>query len=109
MNQIKEILFQRLAQSGVELNFMPGFIRSLVNSCSNDPQMSLSQINRRLRYLGWHGIELDYHTLQLAIACLEDEGLENMENRPIWWFENKFTPPNAGGLNRPGEVSEAVA
>jgi hypothetical protein len=33
-----------------------------------------------LNYLGWHGIQLDYHTLQLAIACLENEGLENMEN-----------------------------
>ena len=86
MNHIKEILFQRLAKNGVDINFVPGFIRSLVNSCSNDPEMSLSQINRRLSYLGWHGIELDYHTLQLAIACLEDEGLENMENRPTWWL-----------------------
>ena len=109
MKHIKEILFQRLAKNGVEFNFMPGFIRSLVNSCSNDPAMSLSQINRRLRYLGWEGIELDYHTLQLAIACLEDEGLENMENRPIWWFENNFTPLNTGGLNHPDEVSEAAA
>ena len=88
---------------------MPGFIRSLVNSCSNDPQMSLSQINRRLRYLGWEGIELDYHTLQLAIACLEDEGLENMENKPVWWFENNFTLHNTGGLHHTGEVSEAAA
>ena len=109
MKQIKEILFRRLEKNGVDFNFMPGFIRSLVNSCSNDPEMSLSQINRRLSYLGWHGIELDYHTLQLAIACLEDEGLENMENRPIWWFENNFTPHNTGDLKHHGEVSEAAA
>ena len=109
MNHIKELLFQRLAKNGVDINFVPGFIRSLVNSCSNDPEMSLSQINRRLSYLGWHGIELDYHTLQLAIACLEDEGLVNMENRPFWWFENNFTPHNTGGLKHPGQVSEAAA
>ena len=109
MNQIKEILFQRLAKNGVEFNFIPGFIRSLVNSCSNDPQMSLSQINRRLRYLGWEGTELDYHTLQLAIACLEDEGLENMENKPVWWFESNFSPPNPRSQDSTGKVSEAAA
>ena len=109
MKQIKEILFQRLAKNGVEFNFMPAFIRSLVNSCSNDPEMSLAQINRRLSYLGWEGIELDYHTLQLAIACLENEGLENMENRPTWWFENNFTPRNTCDLNHAGEISEAAA
>ena len=109
MKQIKEILFQRLEKNGVDFNFMPGFIRSLVNSYSSDPDMNLSQINRRLCYLGWHGIELDYHTLQLAIACLEAEGLENMENKPIGWFENNFSPPNPGTLEHPGTVSEAVA
>ena len=109
MKQIKEILFQRLAKNGVDFNFMPGFIRSLVNSCSSDPEMNLSQINRRLHYLGWQGIELDYHTLQLAIACLEDEGLENMENRPVWWFESNFTPHDQGALKHPGQISEAAA
>jgi hypothetical protein len=57
--------------------------------------MNLSQINRQLRYLGWNGIELDYHTLQLAIACLEEEGLENMENKPVHWFESNFSPPQS--------------
>ncbi len=109
MKQIKEILFQRLEKNGVDCNFMPGFIRSLVNSCSNDPDMNLSQINRRLSYLGWHGIELDYHTLQLAIACLEDEGLENMENKPARWFESNFSPPNPGDPEYPGTISEAAA
>jgi hypothetical protein len=109
MKQIKEILFQRLEKNGVDFNFIPGFIRSLVNSCRNDPAMDLSQINRRLHYLGWHGIELDYHTLQLAIACLESEGLENMENKPVRWFESNFSPPNSRGHDHPGEVSEAAA
>jgi len=82
---------------------MPGFIRSLVNSCSNDPEMNLSQINRQLHYLGWNGIELDYHTLQLAIACLEEEGLENMENKPVRWFESNFSPPMPMPLSIPAQ------
>jgi hypothetical protein len=109
MKQIKEILFRRLEKNGVDFNFMPGFIRSLVNSCSNDPEMNLSQINRQLHYLGWNGIELDYHTLQLAIACLEDEGLENMENKPVRWFERNFSPPNPDAFEHPGTISEAAA
>ena len=109
MKQIKEILFQRLEKSGVDINFIPGFIRSLVNSCRNDPNMNLLQINRRLHYLGWQGIELDYHTLQLAIACLENEGLENMEIKPVRWFESNFSPPNPQEPDHPGELSEAAA
>ena len=109
MKQIKEILFRRLEKNGVDFNFMPGFIRSLVNSCSNDPEMNLSQINRQLNYLGWNGIELDYHTLQLAIACLEDEGLENMENKPVRWFERNFSPPNSDAFEDPGTISEVAA
>jgi hypothetical protein len=26
-----------------------------------------------LHYLGWHEVEIDYHTLQLALACFEME------------------------------------
>ena len=36
-----------------------------------------------MHLLGWDGVELDYHTLELAIACFEDEGLESLKNRPI--------------------------
>jgi len=36
-----------------------------------NPNMSLSQVNERLHYLGWNDIELDYHTYQLAIECLD--------------------------------------
>ncbi|MEE4262134.1 MAG: hypothetical protein V2I56_05550 [Desulfobacteraceae bacterium] len=109
MKQIKKILFQRLEKNGVDFNFIPGFIRSLVNSCRNDPEMNLSQINRRLNYLGWHGIELDYHTLQLAIACLENDGLENMEIKPVRWFESNFSPPNYLSQDYPADLSEAAA
>lgn len=28
-------------------------------------------INKQMQLLGWDGFELDYHTLQLAVACFE--------------------------------------
>ncbi len=36
-----------------------------------NPNMSLSQVNERLHFLGWNDIELDYHTHQLAIECFD--------------------------------------
>jgi hypothetical protein len=43
--------------------------------------MNLLHVNKRLHSLGWDGFELDYHTLQLAIACFEAEGLKTLENK----------------------------
>jgi len=42
--------------------------------------MNLLQVNKRLHLLGWDSFELDYHTLQLAIAYFEAEGLKGVEN-----------------------------
>ena len=50
--------------------------------------MNLLQINKGLHLLGWDNFELDYHTLQLAIACFEAEGLKSLGNKPAIWFEN---------------------
>ena len=38
-----------------------------------DPYVSLSDVNERLHFLGWEDVELDYHTLQLAIASFESD------------------------------------
>ena len=39
-------------------------------------------MNRRLNYLGWYDVELDYHTLQLAVARFEEEGFFNLRYIP---------------------------
>lgn len=69
--QIKLILVQRLKAKGIGASIIPGYIRDLGNFYSSDPQISLMQANQRLHYLGWDDVELDYHTFQLAVACLE--------------------------------------
>jgi hypothetical protein len=33
--------------------------------------MNHLQTNKRMQLLGWDDFDLDYHTLQLAIACFE--------------------------------------
>ena len=53
--------------------------------------MNYSQVNKRLHYLGWEDFDLDYHTLELAIACFEAEGLKNFEYKPVHWFKKFCT------------------
>ncbi len=78
MNSIKQILLERLKSKGVDANIVPGFISNLANAISFNPQMNHLQINKRLHFLGWDDFELDYHTLQLATAILETEGLKGL-------------------------------
>lgn len=42
---------------------------------ATDPKMNHLKANRQLQFLGWNDIEVDYHTLQIAIACFEEEGI----------------------------------
>jgi len=58
----------------MEKSTILGFILSLKSCCLDNPNMNHLQLNERLQFLGWGDVELDYHTLQLAIACFEAEG-----------------------------------
>jgi hypothetical protein len=43
---------------------------------ANNPNINSLQVNEQLQFLGWDDIEVDYHTIQLAIACFENEGIK---------------------------------
>lgn len=79
LSQHKQILINRLEKKGMEKNAILGFILSLKSYLLDNPNMNHLQINKRLQFLGWDEFELDYHTLQLAIACFESEGLKSLE------------------------------
>lgn len=96
LNQLTQILIERLEKNGIEPSIIHGFIRDLANTILVNPYMNLLQVNNRLHLLGWDSFELDYHTLQLAIACFEAEGLESLEKKPARWFEINFKPHNVG-------------
>jgi hypothetical protein len=68
---IKQILLKQLIIIGVEPNLISGLMKALAVFFYLNPNMSLSQVNERIHYLGWNDIELDYHTYQLAIECLD--------------------------------------
>jgi len=75
MNHLTEVLMQRLENKGLPPVEIPGFLRDVTNAISDDPRKNLLWMNRQLFSLGWDAIELDYHTMQLIIACFEAEGL----------------------------------
>ena len=93
-------LFRKLVENGVEYTLIPGFIRSLANAFLINPAMTHCQANKRLKYLGWGDVEIDYHTLQLAISSLETKGLSQLKYKSAPWYMDGFqhktapaTPP----------------
>ena len=108
MDNIKHTLIQRLEKKGLESDLIPSFIRSLANSYVVNPQMNFSQVNQKLQSLGWAGVEVDYHTFQLVLACFEDEGLKRIENKSIRWFTKRFDPKCISADSSPGPAAEVV-
>ena len=80
MGQIMNILEKRLKEMGMELNAISPFIRDLGRVLSTDVPAGLSELNQRLRALGWDDLEVDYRTLELATACLEFEGASDLNH-----------------------------
>lgn len=76
MGEFKQILLDRLVKGGADPSSLSSILRALSKLLSSNPDIDPASANERLRYLGWHEVEVDYHILQLALACLE------MEDRP---------------------------
>jgi hypothetical protein len=73
MGPVRQVLRQRLENKGLDASTIPGYMRSLTNALIKKPHMTLNQVNRQMDYVGWHGVELDYHTWELTRATLENE------------------------------------
>jgi len=73
LGSVKRVLRQRLENKGLDSSTIPGYMRSLTNALVKKPHMTLSQVNRQMDYVGWRGVELDYHTWELTRATLEGE------------------------------------
>ena len=90
MTSIDKKFIGKLIERGVETSLIPGFVRSLANVLLIDPAMTLIEANQRLKYLGWDNIEIDYHTLQLAIMSLETKGLSTLEYKPAPFYVDGY-------------------
>ena len=71
LNKNKQALVHRLERMGLKKNAIPAFILSLKSCLTDNPNMTYLQVNERLHFIGWDDFNLDYHTLELAIAYIE--------------------------------------
>jgi hypothetical protein len=88
MDEFKQILLDRLVKAGADPSSLGGVLKALSKLVCSDPDIDPAAANERLHYLGWPEVEVDYHTLQLALACLELEAgkrpspINGLDRRP---------------------------
>jgi len=71
MESLKLLLIDRLNSKGMDPTLIPAFLRALTSLISSEPSIAPAQVNQKLHLLGWNEVAIDYHCLQIAIACLE--------------------------------------
>jgi hypothetical protein len=68
MSNLLSVLLKRLDKKGIAPDDINLFLQDIYNSLIFHPCITLTQMNQRLELLGWTGLHLDDHTLQLVIA-----------------------------------------
>jgi hypothetical protein len=75
MEDLKLLLIDRLKSQGMDPSLVPAYLKALTSIIAAEPGIELDQVNRKLHSLGWNEVAIDYHCLQIAIACLESDTL----------------------------------
>jgi hypothetical protein len=73
MEDLKPLLIDRLKSQGMDPSLIPAFLKALTSIISSEPGIELAQVNQKLNLLGWDEVTIDYHSLQIAFACLVTE------------------------------------
>jgi hypothetical protein len=71
MEDFKQVLLDRLMKQGADPSSLGSILKALAKILSQDPDVDPAAANEKLRYLGWPEVRVDYHILQLALACFE--------------------------------------
>ena len=71
MDDLKPLLTDRLKSQGMGTDLIPAFLKALTSIISSEPGIDVIQVNQKVNSLGWNEVFIDYHILQMAMACLE--------------------------------------
>jgi hypothetical protein len=71
MEDLKLLLVDRFKSKGIDPALIPAFLKALTSLISSEPGIEPAQAAQRMHSLGWDEVAVDYHCLQIAIACLE--------------------------------------
>lgn len=73
MEDLKLLLIDRLKSKGMDPSLISAFLKALTRLIASDPGIDPAQANQKMHSLGWDEVVVDYHCLQIALACLEAE------------------------------------
>jgi hypothetical protein len=73
MENLKLLLIDRLKSKGMDPALISAFLKALTSLISSEPGIDPAQANQKMHSLGWDEVVVDYHCLQIAIACHEAE------------------------------------
>ena len=71
MEDLKLLLIDRLKSKGIDPALIPAFLKALTHLISTEPGIEPAVANQKMHLLGWNEVTVDYHSMQIAIACLE--------------------------------------
>jgi hypothetical protein len=73
MEDLKLLLIDRLKSKGMDPLLISAFLKALTSLISFEPGIDPAMANQKMHSLGWDEVTVDYHCLQIAIACLETD------------------------------------
>ena len=73
IEKFKVPLEERLAAKGLQKIESALFVKDVRRIIKDFPEMNLTTIKERLHLLGWRDDSGDYTTIQLILACYEDD------------------------------------
>ena len=73
MENLKLLLIDRLKSKGMDPSLVSAFLKALTSLIASEPGIDPAQANQKMHSLGWDEVVVDYHCLQIVIACLEAE------------------------------------
>jgi hypothetical protein len=71
MEDLKLLLIDRLKSKGVDPSLIPAFLKALTSLISSEPGIDPAAANQKMHLMGWNEVTVDYHSMQIVIACLE--------------------------------------
>jgi hypothetical protein len=94
VDELINILIERLVNKGLEITSIPAYVRDLANTIAVNGNWGPSELNRRLQTLGWDDFEIDEYTLDLVAAILG----QNIQYKPPSWFVRTFNSKGVDDL-----------
>ena len=71
MEDLKLLLIDRLKSHGMDPSLIPAYLKALTGIITSELGIDVVQVNQKLHALGWNEVSIDYHSLEIATACLE--------------------------------------